>query len=65
MTPFYNEPDEQAAIDTLRRSCEIGVDFLDSSEAYGRGRNEELIARAVRVTARVRHRHQVRQSARG
>ena len=27
---------------------EIGVDFLDSSDAYGRGRNEELVARAVR-----------------
>src|SRR5262250_519038 len=48
MTPFYHEPDEQAAIDTLRRAREIGVDFLDSSDAYGRGRNEELIARAVR-----------------
>src|SRR6516162_5379254 len=48
MTPFYDEPDEEAAIDTLRRSREIGVDLLDSSDAYGRGHNEELIARAVR-----------------
>jgi aryl-alcohol dehydrogenase-like predicted oxidoreductase len=48
MTPFYDEPDENAAIDTLRRSREIGVDFLDSSDAYGLGRNEELIARAVK-----------------
>jgi aryl-alcohol dehydrogenase-like predicted oxidoreductase len=48
MTPFYDEPDENVAIDTLRRSREIGVDFLDSSDAYGLGRNEELIARAVK-----------------
>jgi aryl-alcohol dehydrogenase-like predicted oxidoreductase len=48
MTPFYDEPDEDAAIATLRRAREIGVDFLDSSDAYGHGRNEELIARAVR-----------------
>jgi aryl-alcohol dehydrogenase-like predicted oxidoreductase len=48
MTPFYDEPDSAAAIDTLRRAREIGVDFLDSSDAYGQGRNEELIARAVR-----------------
>jgi aryl-alcohol dehydrogenase-like predicted oxidoreductase len=48
MTPFYDEPDEEAGIDTLRRSREIGVDFLDSSDSYGRGHNEELIARAVR-----------------
>jgi aryl-alcohol dehydrogenase-like predicted oxidoreductase len=48
MTPFYDEPDGDAAIDTVRRAREIGVDFLDSSDAYGQGRNEELIARAVK-----------------
>jgi len=48
MTPFYDEPDRDAAIDTLRRAREIGVDFLDSSDAYGQGRNEELIACAVK-----------------
>jgi aryl-alcohol dehydrogenase-like predicted oxidoreductase len=47
MTSFYDEPDEDAAIATLRRAREIGVDLLDSSDAYGQGRNEELIARAV------------------
>jgi aryl-alcohol dehydrogenase-like predicted oxidoreductase len=47
MTPFYDEPDTDAAIETVCRAREIGVDFLDSSDAYGRGRNEELIARAV------------------
>src|SRR6516225_4688488 len=48
MTPFYDEPDGEAAIDTVRRAREIGVDFLDSSDAYDQGRNEELIARAVK-----------------
>ena len=48
MTPFYDEPDRDAAIDTLRRAREIGVDFLDSSDAYGQGRNEELTASAVK-----------------
>ena len=48
MTPFYDEPDRDAAIDTLRHAREIGVDFVDSSDAYGQGRNEELIACAVR-----------------
>ena len=47
MTPFYDEPDRDVAIDTLRHAREIGIDFLDSSDAYGQGRNEELIARAV------------------
>ena len=53
MTPFYDDPDRGAAIDTVRRAREIGVDFLDSSDAYGQGRNEELIARAVKG-----HRHE-------
>src|SRR6267142_3419764 len=48
MTPFYDEPNRDAAIETLRRAREIGVDFLDSSDAYGQGRNEELIAHAVK-----------------
>src|SRR6266446_1823606 len=48
MTPFYDEPDRDAAIETLRRAREIGVDFLDSSDAYGQGGNEELIAHAVK-----------------
>src|SRR5438270_131390 len=48
MTPFYDEPDRNSAIDTLRCAREIGVDLLDSSDAYGQGRNEELIAHAVK-----------------
>jgi aryl-alcohol dehydrogenase-like predicted oxidoreductase len=48
MTPFYDEPDPAAALATIHRARELGVDFLDSSDAYGAGRNEELIARAVK-----------------
>jgi aryl-alcohol dehydrogenase-like predicted oxidoreductase len=47
MTPFYGEPDPASAIDTIRRAREFGIDFLDTSDAYGSGRNEELISRAV------------------
>ena len=47
MTPFYGEPNRDSAIATIRRARELGVDFLDSSDAYGAGRNEELIAEAV------------------
>jgi aryl-alcohol dehydrogenase-like predicted oxidoreductase len=47
MTPFYGVPDAGSGIATIRRARELGVDFLDSSDAYGSGRNEELIARAV------------------
>ena len=47
MTPFYDAPDPASAIATVRRARELGIDFLDTSDAYGAGRNEELIARAV------------------
>jgi aryl-alcohol dehydrogenase-like predicted oxidoreductase len=47
MTPFYDEPDRDSAIATIHRARELGIDFLDSSDAYGSGRNEELIAKAV------------------
>ena len=48
MTPFYDEPNTQTAVETLQRAREIGVDFLDTSDAYGQGKNEELIAGAIR-----------------
>src|SRR3954453_11904183 len=47
MTPFYDQPDPESAIATIRRARELGVDFLDSSDAYGAGRNEEVIDRAI------------------
>ena len=66
MTPFYDEPDRDAAIDTLRRAREIGVDFLDSSDAYGQGRNEELVASAVKGhRSGIRRCQQIRQPACG
>src|SRR6516164_4137988 len=48
MTPFYGEPDRAAGIATIRRAREIGVDLLDTADGYGRGRNEEILAEAVR-----------------
>ena len=47
MTPFYGEPDPASAIATIRRAATLGIDFLDTSDAYGNGRNEELITQAV------------------
>ncbi len=47
MTPFYGEPDPASAIETVGRAAELGIDFLDTSDAYGNGRNEELVSRAV------------------
>jgi aryl-alcohol dehydrogenase-like predicted oxidoreductase len=47
MTPIYGEPEPADAIETLHRAAELGIDFIDTSDAYGQGRNEELVGRAL------------------
>ncbi len=47
MTPFYGEPDPAEAVAAIRRAADLGIDLLDTSDAYGNGRNEELISRAI------------------
>src|SRR5437762_8525920 len=44
----YGTSDDNAAIPFLERAVELGVDFLDSSDAYGLGQNEELLGRALK-----------------
>lgn len=40
-------PDRDAAIRLLRRAVELGVDFIDTADAYGPDTNERLIADAL------------------
>src|SRR5262245_42729288 len=49
MTPIYGVPDSDEAIATLHRAPEIGIDLVDTSDAYGaNGANEELVGRALK-----------------
>src|SRR3954467_11869675 len=41
------ERDERESIATIHRAIELGVTFLDTAEAYGPFKNEELLARAL------------------
>lgn len=41
-------PDRAAAIAILRRAVELGVDLIDTADAYGPHHNETLIAEALR-----------------
>jgi len=45
---FYFPGSEEQAIATLRRAADIGMNFLDTADAYGNGKNEELVARAIK-----------------
>ena len=45
---FYFPGDEAQAIATLHRAEAIGVNFLDTADIYGGGKNEELVGRAIK-----------------
>src|SRR5512134_3099313 len=47
LSAMYGDTDEAEAIATLHRAIEIGMDFVDTSDMYGNGHNEELIGRAL------------------
>jgi aryl-alcohol dehydrogenase-like predicted oxidoreductase len=42
-----DERDDRESIATIHRAIELGCTFLDTAEAYGPYRNEELLARAL------------------
>lgn len=48
MSEFYGTGDDRESIVTIHRALELGVDFLDTADMYGVGRNEELVGRAIR-----------------
>ena len=48
MSEFYAGQDEAESLATLDRALELGVDFLDTADMYGVGRNEELVGRAIK-----------------
>lgn len=43
------ERDEHESIATIHRAIELGCTFLDTAEAYGPFKNEELLARALKA----------------
>jgi len=47
MTPLYGPVDPDEALATIRAALDAGADFLDTSDAYGEGKNEELLGRAL------------------
>jgi aryl-alcohol dehydrogenase-like predicted oxidoreductase len=47
MSEFYGEADESESIAVIHHALDLGVNFLDTADQYGRGHNEELVGRAI------------------
>ncbi|RLA38527.1 MAG: aldo/keto reductase [Gammaproteobacteria bacterium] len=47
MSDFYGPADETESIATLHHALAAGLNFLDTSDVYGKGHNESLIGRAI------------------
>ena len=48
MSNVYGKCDEAESIAVVHKALDLGVNFLDSSDMYGWGQNEELLGRALR-----------------
>jgi aryl-alcohol dehydrogenase-like predicted oxidoreductase len=48
MSEFYGTGDERESIRTIHRALEMGMNFLDTADIYGLGRNEQLVGKAIR-----------------
>ncbi|CAM3712190.1 aldo/keto reductase [Mucilaginibacter galii] len=47
MSHAYGEPNDEESVATLHRALDLGVNFWDTADVYGNGKNEELISKVL------------------
>src|SRR5688572_22346608 len=48
MSDFYGQADDERSIQTIHRTLDLGINFLDTADIYGPFTNERLVGRAIR-----------------
>jgi aryl-alcohol dehydrogenase-like predicted oxidoreductase len=48
MSEFYGAGNDDESIEVIHRALESGMNFLDTADMYGSGRNEELVGKAIK-----------------
>ena len=48
MSDFYGLADDERSIQTIHKTLDLGINFLDTADVYGPFTNERLVGRAIR-----------------